>query len=76
MNLKMTVSSKGKLVLPAAIRKRDRIEPGQVFEIERVNRGEYRLFRVQPRPNEGLMDWLLACPDKGFFVPLPSEPTA
>jgi len=25
--------------------------------------------------SNGLVDWLLACPDKGFFVPLDSEPT-
>lgn len=26
-------------------------------------------------PNEGLIDWLLACPEKGFFVPIDSEST-
>ena len=25
--------------------------------------------------NEGLVDWLLACPEKGFFVPIDSEST-
>ncbi len=24
-------------------------------------------------PNEGVVDWLLACPEKGFFVPIESE---
>ena len=28
-----------------------------------------------PRPNEGVVDWLLACPEKGFFVPIESEST-
>ena len=42
---------------------------------ERIDRGEYRLVRRQPRPNEGLVDWLLACPQKGFFVPIESEST-
>jgi hypothetical protein len=23
-------------------------------------------------PNEGLVDWLLACPEKGYFVPIES----
>jgi hypothetical protein len=26
-------------------------------------------------PNEGVVDWLLACPQKGFFVPFESEST-
>ena len=70
-----TVSSKGQIVLPAEIRRRDRIEPGQQFEIERVQRGEYRVVRRTPRPNQGVVDWLLACPVKGFFVPVESEST-
>jgi hypothetical protein len=29
-----------------------------------------------PAPtNEGLIDWLLACPQKDFFVPIDSEST-
>jgi AbrB family looped-hinge helix DNA binding protein len=70
-----TVSTKGQIVLPAEIRLQDEIEPGQEFEIERLDRGEYRLVRRQPRPNEGVVDWLLACPQKGFFVTIESEST-
>jgi AbrB family looped-hinge helix DNA binding protein len=70
-----TVSTKGQIVLPAGIRQQDGIEPGQEFDIERIDRGEYRLVRRQPRPNEGVVDWLLACPEKGFFVPIESEST-
>ena len=62
-------------MLPAEFRRQDRIEAGQEFEIERVDRGEYRLVRRAPRPNEGVVDWLLACPQKGFFVPIESEST-
>jgi AbrB family looped-hinge helix DNA binding protein len=69
-----TVSTKGRIVLPAKIRRRDGIEPGQEFEVERIDRGEYRLVRRQPRPNEGLVDWLLTCPEKGFFVPISKGP--
>ncbi|MCG3149808.1 MAG: hypothetical protein PCFJNLEI_03273 [Verrucomicrobiae bacterium] len=69
------VSTKGQIILPAKIRQQDGIEPGQEFEVERIDRGEYRLVRRQPRPNEGLVDWLLACPQKGFFVPIESEST-
>ena len=70
-----TVSTKGQIVLPAEIRQQDGIEPGQEFDVERIDRGEYRLVRRQPRPNDGLVDWLLACPEKGFFVPIESEST-
>jgi AbrB family looped-hinge helix DNA binding protein len=73
--MKTTVSSKGQIVLPAEIRKQDRIEAGQEFEVERLDRGEYRLKRRSAPPNEGVVDWLLACPEKGFFVPIKSEST-
>ena len=73
--MKTKVSSKGQIVLPAEIRQQDRIEAGQEFDVERVDQGEYRLVRRRPRPNEGLVDWLLACPEKGFFVPVESEST-
>ena len=73
--MKTTVSSKGQIVLPAEIRQQDRIEVGQEFDIERLDRGEYRLKRRLVAPNEGVMDWLLACPVKGFFVPVESEST-
>jgi AbrB family looped-hinge helix DNA binding protein len=73
--MKTTVSSKGQIVLPAEIRRQDRIEAGQEFEVERLDRGEYRLKRRSPPPNEGVVDWLLACPEKGFFVAIESEST-
>ncbi|HXV61346.1 MAG TPA: AbrB/MazE/SpoVT family DNA-binding domain-containing protein [Vicinamibacteria bacterium] len=72
--MKTTVSTKGQIVLPAEIREQDEIEPGQEFEIERIDRGEYRLKRKAPS-NTGLLDWLLACPEKGFFVSIESEST-
>jgi AbrB family looped-hinge helix DNA binding protein len=73
--MKTTVSSKGQIVLPAEIRQQDRIEAGQEFDIERVDRGEYRVKRRSAPPNDGVVDWLLACPEKGFFVPIESEST-
>jgi AbrB family looped-hinge helix DNA binding protein len=73
--MKTTVSSKGQIVLPAEIRQQDRIEPGQEFEIERLDRGDYRLVRLTARPNEGVVDWLLACPEKGYFTAIASEST-
>jgi AbrB family looped-hinge helix DNA binding protein len=73
--MRTRVSSKGQIVLPAEVRRQDRIEAGQEFDIERLDRGDYRLVRRASRPNAGLIDWLLACPEKGFFVPVPSEST-
>ena len=73
--MKTTVSSKGQIVLPAALRQQDRIEAGQEFDVERVDRGEYRLVRRTAAPNEGVVDWLLACPEKGFFATIESEST-
>lgn len=73
--MKSAVSTKGQIVLPAEIRRQDDIEPGQEFDIERIDRGEYRLVRRLPPKNVGVVDWLLACPEKGFFVPIESEST-
>ncbi len=73
--MKTTMSSKGQIVLPAAIREMDRIEPGEEFIVERIDVGEYRLVRRTPVPNEGLVDWLLKCPEKGWFTPIESEST-
>ena len=53
----------------------DGVEPGQEFDVERVDRGDYRLVRRVAPPNEGAIDWLLSCPLKGFFVPVDSEST-
>ncbi len=64
--MKATLSSKGQLVLPADFRERDHLRPGQVFEVERLDEGEYRLRRLAPAPNEGLVDWLRSCPGGGL----------
>lgn len=73
--MKTTVSTKGQIVFPAEIRKRDGIEAGQQFDLERIDCGEYRLVRREPARNEGLVDWLVSCPEKDFFVPIECEST-
>jgi AbrB family looped-hinge helix DNA binding protein len=70
-----TVSSKGQIVLPAELRQQDRIKPGQEFDVERIDQGEYLLKRRSRRRNEGLVKLLLACPVKGGFKPLPLRET-
>jgi len=73
--MKTIISSKGQIVLPAELRQMDRVEPGQEFDIERLDRGDYRLVRRTPPKNQGAVDWLLACPQKGFFISIDSEST-
>ncbi len=68
------MSTDGQIVLPAELREQDSIEAGQELAVERLGPGEYRLIR-RSTDNEGIVDWLLSCPDKGFFVPVESEST-
>jgi hypothetical protein len=53
----------------------DRVKAGQESDIQRVDSGEYRLVRRAAPPNEGAIDWLLACPFKDFFAAVASEST-
>ena len=73
--MKSAISAKGQIVLPAELRRRDGIEPGQMFEIERIEQGSYRLVRADTPKNRGLVDAPLACPEKDWFQPIPSEST-
>jgi AbrB family looped-hinge helix DNA binding protein len=73
--MRTTVSTKGQIVLPAEFRQRDGVEPGQEFDIERIDSGEYRLKRKERRPNEGLVKLLLSCPVKGWFKPMDRRET-
>lgn len=74
--MKTTVSSKGQVVLPAELREQDHIRPGQQFSIERIEAGQYLLKKEPTGGAAGLIDWLLACPEKDWFQPIPSESTA
>ncbi len=69
------VSSKGQVVLPSALRARDRIASGQLFDIERLDAGQYLLKRQPVADNDGVVDWLLPCPEKEWFQPVASEST-
>ncbi len=74
--MKTTVSTKGQIVLPAEIRQLDQVLPGQRFTVERIESGQYLLKRDVDPDNQGVVDWLRACPVEDWFVPLPSESTA
>ena len=73
--MKTSISTRGRIVLPVELRRRDGIEPGQEFHVERIDKGEYRLVRLSLPQNKGLLDWLRSCPEKDFFVPIESDPT-
>jgi AbrB family looped-hinge helix DNA binding protein len=73
--METVISSKGQVVLPVAFRERDRIAPGQKFDIERLDAGQYLLKRRSIPDNDGLVEWLLACPEKDWFVSVDSEST-
>jgi bifunctional DNA-binding transcriptional regulator/antitoxin component of YhaV-PrlF toxin-antitoxin module len=73
--MKTTISANGRIVLPASLLEQDQIAPGEEFAVERIDRGEYRLLRQTSVPNAGVIDWLLASPEKGFFAPIDSEST-
>ena len=71
--MKTTMSTKGRVLLPAELRRQDGIEAGQQFSVERIAEGRYLLQRTTREPNEGLLELLLACPVKDWFVPVESE---
>ena len=73
--MKTSMSTKGQIVLPAELRAQDRLHPGQEFEIERVESGAYLLRKIDRPGQPGLVDLLLACPEKDWFQPLESEST-
>ncbi len=76
-SMKTKVSTKGQIVLPAELRRQDRIRAGQQFEVERIQSGQYLLKKIKKSRKAGidLVDWLLACPVKDWFQPIPSSET-
>jgi AbrB family looped-hinge helix DNA binding protein len=73
--MRTTISTKGQIVLPAELREADGIAAGEQFDVERIGPHEYRLTRVAPPPNSGVVDWLRACPENDWFVEIESEST-
>jgi AbrB family looped-hinge helix DNA binding protein len=73
--MKTTVSSKGQIVLPAELREVDAIHPGQQFSIERVEKGQYLLRKIDLPERRGTSAWLASCPVKDWFQEMPSEST-
>lgn len=73
--MKTTVSSKGQIVIPAELREQDHIIPGQQFEVQRLQDGEYLLKKVKSQAELSIADWILDCPEKDWFTPIESEST-
>jgi len=53
--VRTSISTKGQIELPADIRRRDGLKAGQVFDVERRDRGDYRLRQVATGASEGLV---------------------
>ncbi len=73
--MKTTLSAEGQIALPAKLREQDRLRAGQKFAVERVENGAYLLRKLSEPEETDLVDWLLACPVKGYFQSIPSEST-
>jgi AbrB family looped-hinge helix DNA binding protein len=73
--MKTIISSKGQIVLPAELRRQDRIVPGEQFDVERVDAGQYLLKKRATPGLTGVLEWLRACPDGDWFRPLTSDST-
>jgi AbrB family looped-hinge helix DNA binding protein len=71
-----SISSKGQIVLPAELRKQDKIRAGQKFRVERLREGTYRITRERKATTrKGWVRLLMSCPVKGEFVELKSPST-
>ena len=68
------LSKKGQIVLPSAVREQLHLEPGQDFEVLVDDEDTILLRRISRRPNEGLVDHLLACPYPFEVPPRSKDP--
>jgi len=66
------ISANGLIEIPEEYRKADALKPGQHCYIERVGHGDYRVrvdaSPVSKVPKERLIDVLLSCPVKDWWV--------
>lgn len=68
------LSKKGQIVLPSAVREQLHLEPGQDFEVLVDDEDTIVLRRISRRPNQGLVDHLLACPYPFEVPPRSKDP--
>jgi AbrB family looped-hinge helix DNA binding protein len=63
------VSTKGQIVLPQKLREKRNVRAGDAFEFIEGDEPDVIIMRkITRRPNEGLVDALLACPHR-FAIP-------
>jgi hypothetical protein len=65
-----TLFANGLIEIPEVFRKVDALKTGQQCDIERVGQGHYqlRVSTVAEASTGNWVEWLLACPEKGWFV--------
>jgi AbrB family looped-hinge helix DNA binding protein len=68
------LSKKGQIVLPSPVRERLHLEAGQDFEVLIEDEDTILLRRISRRPNQGLVDHLLACPFPFEVPPRSKDP--
>ena len=66
-----TVTVKGAVTLPGKVLRQQKVRAGDHLEIiaDADEPGVILLRRVAQAPNEGLAEWLRACPAKGLRIP-------
>ena len=62
------LSQKGQIVLPGSLRHSMGLHPGADFEVSIEDEDTISLRRISRPPNKGLVDLLLACPER-FEIP-------
>ena len=62
-----SLGERGQIVIPKTVREIKGFKRGDDFEIlyDEAEPDIIRLRHIQARPNQGLVDHLLGCPDKG-----------
>ena len=76
ITMKTQLTSKGQIILPAELREKDQLLPGQVFEIQRLGCGEYLLKKTASPGQPDLLKCLQSCPSQDWFVPIHGESTS
>ena len=74
-SMRISILSRGRVVIPPDFLERDGVRPGEAFDIQRLEQGKYLLQRGPARSNQGVIDWLLGCPEKGYFTAIGSDST-
>ena len=59
------------MAIPKTVRQRQKLRAGDKFEIiaDADEPGVLELRNMRRKPNEGLAEWLRACPAKGLRLP-------